>query len=79
MNLALRYWDCPIGQSNSRLMDETGVTHLPFFLSSCPCYLVARRSLQPHGLSLSFFQGQEFDAPADPRLPDSQGCPRRQK
>lgn len=53
--------------------------HLPFFPSSCPFYLVSRRSLQPHGLSLSSLQGMGIGALGDPRLPDSQGHPRRQK
>lgn len=41
--------------------------------------MVSRRSLQPHGLSLSSLQGTEIGGLVDPRLPDSQGHPRRQK
>lgn len=75
VNLALRYWDCLRGQGGSRVMDGAPLTHLPLFPSSCPFYLVSRRTLQPHGLSLSSLQEMEFGALADPRLPDSQGSP----
>lgn len=56
-------------------MDGAPLTHLPLFPSSCPFYLVSRKTLQPHGLSLSSLQEMEFGALADPRLPDSQGSP----